>query len=338
MFLEIARAVKIHVTETATSSTHATVSSGSRANSSRPPAAASRTSGIMVVQSYPCPGKMGGMHDERADLAAKKRALEACVSRLERVVVAYSGGVDSTFLAATAHDVLGPSALAVTADSPSVARRDLESAGELAERYGWRHTVVRTREIESERYARNSPDRCYWCKTELLDVLGPIARSFDAAVAVGTNADDLADHRPGRKAAAERGVETPLADAGLTKQDVRALSRDAGLPTADRPASPCLASRFAYGVRVTREGLARIEGAEHALRSLGFDELRVRDHGDLARIEVPPSDVAEVAVRRDAIAGALRELGFVYVTLDLVGFRSGSLNEALPTPRLRARP
>lgn len=280
---------------------------------------------------------MGGMHDGRAGLPRKKRALVERIAGLERIVVAYSGGVDSTFLAATAHDVLGTSALAVTADSPSVARADLESARTLAERYGWRHTVIRTDEIDSERYARNSPDRCYWCKTELLDALQPIATSFDAAVAVGTNSDDLTDYRPGRKAASERGVETPLADAGLTKEDVRTLSRAAGLPTADRPASPCLASRVAYGVRVTREGLARIEEAESALRSLGFDELRVRDHGDLARIEVPVSDIDRAAALRDSIHGALRRLGFVYVTLDLVGFRSGSLNEALPAPRLRGR-
>src|ERR687895_1014895 len=172
-------------------------------------------------------------------LAAKRKALDADLAALARVVVAYSGGVDSSFLAAAAHDVLGDNCLVVTASSPSLAERALEDARALARSRGWNHLVVPTQEVLRERYARNAPDRCYWCKTELFDVLGPLARQRSARIAVGTNADDLRDFRPGIKAAAQRGVRAPLADAQLTKQDVRALSAAAGLSTADKPASPC---------------------------------------------------------------------------------------------------
>jgi uncharacterized protein len=268
-------------------------------------------------------------------LAAKRATLAADLESLGRVVVAYSGGVDSSFLAAAAHDVLGDECLMVTASSPSLAERALGDAGVLAAARGWNHLVVRTQEVQSERYARNAPDRCYWCKTELFDVLAPLARQRDARIAVGTNADDLRDFRPGIKAAARRGVRTPLADARLTKRDVRALSAAAGLPTADKPASPCLASRFAYGVRVTAEGLHRIDRAEEAMRALGFGDLRVRDHGDLARIEVPAEEVERAARLRAEIAACLKGLGFAFVTLDLMGFRSGSLNEVLGPPRIR---
>ena len=268
-------------------------------------------------------------------LAAKRAALDAALESLERVVVAYSGGVDSSFLAAAAHDVLGDDCLVVTASSPSLAERALADARALARERGWNHLVVRTHEVESERYARNSPDRCYWCKSELFDVLDPLARRRNARIAVGTNADDLGDFRPGIKAAARRAVRAPLADACLTKADVRALSAAAGLPTSDKPASPCLASRFAYGVRVTKEGLQRIDRAEEALRALGFRDLRVRDHGDLARIEVPVGDIERAAWLRTEIVGRLKDLGFPYVTLDLAGFRSGSLNEVLAPPRIR---
>jgi uncharacterized protein len=268
-------------------------------------------------------------------LAAKRKALDADLEALARVVVAYSGGVDSSFLAAAAHDVLGDNCLVVTASSPSLAERALQDARALARSRDWNHLVVPTREVQHERYARNAPDRCYWCKTELFDVLGPLARQRHARIAVGTNADDLGDFRPGIKAAARRGVRTPLADASLTKADVRALSAAARLPTADKPASPCLASRFAYGVRVSEEGLYRIDRAEEAMRALGFGDLRVRDHGDLARIEVPAEEIERVARLRAEIAARLKYLGFAYVTLDLTGFRSGSLNEVLGPPRIR---
>ena len=252
------------------------------------------------------------------------------------MVVAYSGGVDSAYLVSVAHEILADRALAVTAASPSLARRELEEATSLARDRGWNHLVVQTEELGREEYARNAADRCYWCKTELLDVLGPLAAERKALVALGTNADDLSDYRPGSKAARSRGAVTPLADAGLTKEDIRELSRQAGLPTAERPASPCLASRFAYGVRVTQEGLERVEKAEQVLRDLGFKVLRVRDHGhDLARLEVPPDEVQRVAELRSEISRRLAGLGFSYVTLDLAGFRSGSMNEVLPGPRLR---
>ena len=268
-------------------------------------------------------------------LDAKRAALDADLRSLARVVVAYSGGVDSSFLAAAAHDVLGDDCLVVTASSPALPESALTDARSLARARGWNHLVVRTHETERERYARNAPDRCYWCKSELFDVLDPLARRRSARIAVGTNADDLGDFRPGIKAAARRAVRAPLADAQLTKADVRALSAAAGLPTADKPASPCLASRFAYGVRVTEEGLHRIDRAEEALRALGFRDLRVRDHGDLARIEVPVDDVQRAAELRSEIVDRLEDLGFAYVTLDLAGFRSGSLNEVLGPPRIR---
>lgn len=269
-------------------------------------------------------------------LDSRVQELSKSLRDLGRVVIAYSGGVDSAYLAAAAHEVLGEGAVAVTALSPSLARRELEDASELARSRGWNHLVLRTDELEREEYVRNGADRCYWCKTELLEVLQPFAAERDAVIALGTNFDDLSDYRPGSKAAAQRGALTPLADAGLTKDDVRELSRRLGLPTAEKHASPCLSSRFAYGVRVTEEGLRRIESAEEKLRELGLDVLRVRDHGDdLARVEVPAEDITRVVQQREAINAALTGLGFRFVTLDLQGFRSGSLNEVLPGPRLR---
>jgi uncharacterized protein len=271
-------------------------------------------------------------------LGEKNARLAVILTGLERVIVAYSGGVDSALLAAAAHDALDRNAVAVTAVSPSLAGRELAAATELARRFGWNHRTVDTHEIDRAEYARNSADRCYWCKSELFDVLDPLADEMRATIATGTNLDDLSDYRPGLRAAGERSVRTPLAEAGLTKSEVRALSAERGLPTADKPASPCLASRFAYGVRVTREGLERIERAEEVVRALGFEELRVRDHGDLARIEVPPEAIERVTAQRATIERELKSLGFTYVTVDLGGFRSGSLNASLGTPRIRRDP
>jgi uncharacterized protein len=268
-------------------------------------------------------------------LRTKEESLYDLLSDIGAVVVAYSGGVDSSYLAAVASEALGDRALCVTAVSPSLARRELDGAKALARRFGWNHRTVGTHEVGREEYARNESDRCYWCKTELFDVLSPIAAQRDGMILVGTNLDDLGDYRPGLQAATERGVRAPLVEVGFAKADVRSLSARRGLPTADKPASPCLSSRIAYGVRVTPERLRRIDRAEDFLLSLGFTVVRVRDHGELARIEVPVEDIDGALVRRAEIAARLQGLGWRYVTIDLEGFRSGSLNEVLPLPVVR---
>ena len=247
----------------------------------------------------------------------------------ERVVVAYSGGVDSTLLAAIAHDVLGHEASMVTAVSPSLARRELDAARSLAAERGWAHLTVRTLEMEREEYVRNASDRCYWCKDELFDTLAPLAAERDATVLVGTNSDDLTEHRPGQRAAVEHGARSPLADAGLGKAEVRELSARLGLPTADKPASPCLSSRFAYGVRVTAAGLRRIEAAEGLLYGRGFEIVRVRDEGGSARVEVDAAEVPRALDDRFAIEAHLIGLGYSSVTIDPRGYRRGSTLETL---------
>ena len=248
------------------------------------------------------------------------------------VVVGFSGGVDSSFLAAVATEVLGDKALAVTADSASLSRRHLEQAREIAVRFRMNHRVITTDEMANPAYAANNPDRCYHCKTELFTRLSAIARAEGYAVVLdGTNVDDQGDYRPGRQAARERSVSSPLAELGFTKADIREASRRMGLPTADLPASACLSSRVPYGTAVTPEILGRIERAEGAMQDLGFRQVRVRAHGDVARIELDPAGLARLldpAVRADA-AARIRACGFRYVTLDLLGYRTGSLNEAL---------
>ena len=268
-------------------------------------------------------------------LRTKEKSLHDMLSGLGAAVIAYSGGVDSSYLAAISSEALGDRALCVTAVSPSLAKRELVAAKSLADRFGWNHRTVGTHEVGREDYARNDHDRCYWCKTELFDVLSPIARQDDAVILVGTNVDDLGDYRPGQRAARERGIRAPLVDVGLTKAEVRSLSARRGLPTADKPASPCLSSRVAYGVRVTPERLRRIDRAEDFVLGLGFTVVRVRDHGELARVEVPAEDIDRVLARRAEISDRLRDLGWRYVSVDLEGFRSGSLNELLPLPVLR---
>jgi uncharacterized protein len=247
------------------------------------------------------------------------------------VVVAFSGGVDSALVAAAACDVLGAGALAVTGVSPSLAASELAKAEQVARDIGIAHEILETQEMARDGYVENSPHRCYYCKTELYEALTAMARERGYAFVVdGCNLDDTGDHRPGRRAATEHGVRSPLVEAGLTKSDVRALARKRGLAVWDKPATACLSSRIPYGTPVTVDALQRIGAAEELLRSLGVRQLRVRHHGDVARIEVEPEAMDAVVANRDAVVEGMRALGYVYVTLDLAGFRSGSLNDALP--------
>jgi uncharacterized protein len=262
-------------------------------------------------------------------------ALRVFLAGLERVVVAYSGGVDSSVLLRVAHEVLGLRALGVIGVSDSYATRELELARAQAASFGARLEEVITGELADPGFRSNPADRCYRCKDELYRRLEDVARREGATVLDGAIADDAADWRPGRRAAGERGVRSPLAELGFRKQDVRAAAAHYGLASAAKPASPCLASRIPYGTEITRENLRMVEKAEEWLRSLGFGELRVRHHGDTARIEVPLDQVARLAepgLREQVVAG-LRALGYRYVTVDLEGFRSGSLNQVLDQSR-----
>src|SRR5262245_6712188 len=251
---------------------------------------------------------------------------------LGSVVVAYSGGVDSSLLLKVAHEVLGERALGVIGRSDSYAARELELALEQAARFGARVEVVATGELSDPRFRSNPADRCYHCKGELYRRLAEVAaRTGALAILDGTIADDLGDWRPGRRAAAERAVRSPLAELGFTKRDVREAAASLGLASHDKPASPCLASRIPYGSEITPEKLRMVEEGEALLRALGFPEMRVRHHGDVARIEVPLADLGRLvaAGMRERVVAGLRALGFVHVALDLAGLRSGSLNDAL---------
>ena len=277
---------------------------------------------------------------ELPDAQAKLKALEAQLRQLGGVMVAYSGGVDSAFLAATAHRVLGDRMLAVLADSPSLARRDMEQALAFAQSIGMPVRVVQTEELDKPEYQRNDADRCFHCKAELFDVMRSLGAELGyTKIAYGMNADDTRDFRPGQRAAKEHEVLAPLADAGLTKLEVRALAKDAGYTLWDRPAAPCLSSRVEYGRAVTREVLAQVEQAEDAMRGLGFREFRVRHHGELARVEIARAEMPKALSMEmlDAITAALRAAGFQYITLDCAGFRSGSLNAVLPAEVLMRR-
>ncbi len=259
----------------------------------------------------------------------KQDQLRSALRRLGRVLVACSGGVDSSLLAVVAHQELGRNALAVTAVSPAVPAEEVAAVEDLAGVWGLRWRPVTTAELARPDYVANAGDRCYHCRSELFDVLGPIAEAEGAVVVVGTIVDDLSDHRPGQRAAAERGVRTPLADAGFTKADVRTAARALGLAVWDKPAAPCLASRIPYGTPVTIATLDRVGRAEAALRALGFSDLRVRHYGDAARVELPLADLPRARERADEVMVAVQRSGYRSVTLDPEGLRSGNLNEAL---------
>ena len=273
------------------------------------------------------------------ELEQKRQLLHSRLSRLERVLVAYSGGTDSAYLAHAAHHVLGSQMLAVIADSPSLSRAHLRDAVEFAQSTGIPLKVVDTNELENPDYARNDSSRCFHCKDELFKVMSAIGGPLRfSAVAYGMNIDDLGDFRPGQKAATDHGVLAPLAEAGLSKDDIRILAQSEGLRIWDKPASACLSSRVAYGLPVTRATLESVEKGEDILASMGFRQFRLRHHGELARIEIAREELAAMLslAMFERASAALKAIGYKYVTLDLEGYRTGSMNALLPVSEIGA--
>jgi uncharacterized protein len=267
-----------------------------------------------------------------AVLESKQQRLFDALKRLDRVIVAYSGGADSAYLAWAAHQVLGDGAIAVTADSASIPASHKRDAEAFARECGLRHEYIRTREFENPDYVKNDKDRCFHCKDELFEQLHAFAAERGYAhIVYGVNQDDLGDYRPGQKAARIHEVEAPLADVGLTKSEIRELSRRAGLSTWDRPAAACLSSRVPYGTPVTVETIRTIEAGEEAVKALGFRQYRVRFHGELVRLEFATDELARAMTPEmfRSLAAIFKQLGFLYVTVDVEGYRQGSLNAAL---------
>lgn len=260
----------------------------------------------------------------------KVQHLKNILTELGSVVVAYSGGTDSTLLLKVAHDTLGEKAIAVTAVSASLAAADQAEAEDIAGKIGIKHILLETEEIANPEYLANTPHRCFFCKTETYNKLVEYAQTNNfTAIVDGTNADDIGDHRPGRQAAKEHGVRSPLLEAGFNKADVRSLAKELGLPNWDKPSAACLSSRIPYGTKITVAILSQITRAEAMLRELGIRQLRVRHHDQIARIEIETDDFAKLLAHRAEVVTALKALGYTYVTLDLAGFKSGSLNETI---------
>lgn len=271
-------------------------------------------------------------------VAEKLQQLQALFQDMERALIAYSGGIDSTLVAQVAYNVLGDQALAVTAVSPSLLPEDLEDARIQAAEIGIQHQEIQTQEMANPNYTSNPINRCYFCKSELHDSLKPLAQNWGYPYIIdGVNSDDLRDYRPGIQAAKERGVRSPLAELGISKTQVREISKYLGLSVWDKPAQPCLSSRFPYGEEITIDKLQRVGRAEVYLRKLGWKNLRVRSEGDTARIELSPEQIQDFVLTTELpkLVQAFQKFGFIYVTLDLEGYRSGKLNQVLPSELIR---